>query len=229
MKIISSCLMGLCLIAWTSGCGCTRHGRCVEWDGPGCPGWEVAGDCGCLPKGLSKFRKPKFRCRRHGEGCCGGQPDCEMASCCSPAPSGCCGTTGMPISQGTVSNTCCGGEPVKVDGVSPMGEMPLGPIPDAGGCAGCAGGQVMMAPISAPTGNCAACGSPTSAAPQPPTTGWCASGNCGNQPTSIGSKPLSGIIYDNVTTPAPIPATNTSISAALQNAPPPPPPLPASN
>jgi hypothetical protein len=119
----------------------------------------------------------------------------------------------------------------------------------------------MMAPQMQPmqtSGNCSNCGSTTNGAPVPPATGWnasgsfgnlssngaksvtsgCATGNCQSQvigqPQVIGQLPMigEGIVYDNVTSPPPMPVYNPTgtpvTSAALQNAPPPP-PLPTLN
>lgn len=247
MKIIASCLVGLCLVAWTTGCGCTRqHARCVEWDGPSGPNSHVADGCGCQSKGLSKFLKPKCKSKYHGLVWSGGHCDCEPNPCCGPVAPGCCESAGMPIMQGGVPGNCCGGEPALVGGMMPTDANISGPIMESGGCTGCAGGQVMPVPPAKMSGNCPTCGPSVSSAPQPPTTGWSASGSYGNQlQTSVrpaaggcatgncqGAVIGEGIIYDNVTTPAPMPVltTNTTFSSTtLQNAPPPPPPLPGGN
>lgn len=263
MKIISWCLLGACLMAWNTGCGTTGHGRCVDWDCQGCPGWEVADECNSSPKLFSKCKKTK--CKRHGDRCSGGRPGCEMMPCHGQPVSGCCDGMSQPYGPIGMSSNCCGGESGMVSGMPPMGMMSTGPVTEAGGCAGCAGGQTMTAPPLQPTpapatGNCASCGPPTTGAPVPPTTGswnpsgnpgnqsWvgtrsttsgCATGNCQSQvigqPQVIGQLPMigEGIVYDNVTSPPPMPINNSSgtpvSSAALQNAPPPPPPLPILN
>ncbi|MBI5758756.1 MAG: hypothetical protein HZA46_09580 [Planctomycetales bacterium] len=267
MKITSSCLLGVCLLAWTTGCGTTGHGRCVDWDCQGCPGWEAADECNSSPKLFSKFKKTK--CKRHGDRCSGGRPGCEMAPCCGQPVDGWSGPMGQPYGSVGTSSNCCGGESAMVGGMMPLSAMPGGPVSEAGGCAGCAGGQVsggqvMMAPQMQPmpsSGNCATCGTPANGAPVPPTVGgWnasgsygnltsngakaatsgCATGNCQSQvigqPQVIGQLPMigEGIVYDNVTSPPPMPvyhSTGTPVtSAALQNAPPPPPPpLPSLN
>jgi len=255
MKISSSCLLGLCLLAWTSGCGCTRqHARCVEWDGPTCPNSHVGNECGCPQKNcLTKWLKPKCKGKHHGWSLFGGGcPDCEPNPCCGPMIAGGADCAGMPMMQGAVSSNCCGGESMMMGGPVPADASASGQIIDAGGCAGCAGGQVPQVPPAKVTGNCASCGPTVSSAPQPPTTGWsasgsfvnpiqgsvrptsgnCATGNC--QGAVIGGAVFGdGILYDNVTTPAPMPAPtpvpSASISTTLQNAPPPPPPLPGGN
>jgi hypothetical protein len=258
MKIISWCLLGACLMAWNTGCGTTGHGRCVDWDCQGCPGWEVADECNSSPKLFSKCKKNK--CKRHGDRCSGGRPGCEMTPCHSQPVSGCCDGMNQPYGPFGMSSNC-GGESAMVGGMMPMGAMSGGTVSETGGCAGCAGGQasggqMTMPPQLQPTpssGNCATCGPTPNVAPVPPATGWnasgsfgnlssytakpatgnCATGNCQSQVTGQYQVIGEGITYDNVTSPPPmpvnIPAGTPVTSTALQNAPPPPPALPTLN
>lgn len=163
MKRITLLALGLLSLTWTTGCCCWRHSQCVEWDDECCAAGPETGACG--DGGPCVEHDDGERCER-----CGRRHRRRLArerardrgrcapACCPPA--NCCDPCagGVPVS-GTVIGS---GAPV-VGSYEPD-VMFGGPA----GCAGCAGGGHSMSSL-------------------PPTSGGCASGNCGGTTPTYGN------------------------------------------